>query len=89
MNRRTLIPLFVGLLAALAGFATVAYLRQGRCVGAGGRWEATSRHCTLPAGSSVTVAHLSDLIAGAAVAIVLAFMLFRMTTLAASRSSRT
>jgi hypothetical protein len=88
MNRRSLISLFSGVLAALSGFATVAYLRQSRCVDAGGRWEAASRHCTLPAGSTVSVAQLSDLVAGAAVAIVVAFMLFRMSTLAAARSSR-
>lgn len=88
MNRRSFIILLIGAIASLGGFGTTAYLRQSRCEELGGRWPAATRRCELSTGEPVSSGRASDLAAGAFVAIVLGFMLFRATTFAASRMSR-
>lgn len=79
---RTFIPLLIGIMASLVGFVTISALRQNRCGDSGGRWDAATRLCTLE-GAPLDVASPIDVVAGIAVAIILAFMLHRASTFAA------
>lgn len=88
MNRRSLIVVLIGMIAGIAGFATIALLRQNRCKDMGGNWSAQARSCQLADGLAGNVSNPSDLLAGAVVAVVLGFMLFRMFLYATGRAAR-
>ncbi len=88
MNRRSIILLLIGTIAAIAGFAVPAYLRQRRCAAAGGRWDNAARQCAASDGGVVEVASGTDILVGALVAVALAFMLFRMFLFATGRVGR-
>jgi hypothetical protein len=85
MNRRSIIVVLIGMIAGIAGFASVAYLRQRRCVGASGTWDNAVRRCTLPDGMVTEVARTSDIVVGSLIALALGFMLFRMFLFAIGR----
>ena len=43
MNRHSLIQLLIGVIAAVAGLTTMIFIRQDRCLDAGGAWSAQTR----------------------------------------------
>lgn len=88
MNRRSIIVLLIGAIAALAGFGTTALLRQRRCAGAGGTWRYQTRECVTAAGEQIDAATMSDVVIGLVVAIGLAFMLFRVLLFVMGRMPR-
>jgi hypothetical protein len=88
MNRRAIILMLIGTIASLAGFATSALLRQRRCGAAGGQWRGSPDGCRLVSGEMVDVTAVGDLVAGVGVAVVIAFMLFRILLLVMGRMSR-
>jgi len=85
MKRRPIILVLIGTIVALAGSAVTVLLRQRRCAGAGGRFDAAARQCQLAGGELMDVSAVSDAIAGVVVAVVLAFMLFRIFLAAMGR----
>ncbi|MGH7636393.1 MAG: hypothetical protein ACREOK_01980 [Gemmatimonadaceae bacterium] len=88
MNRRSIIVLLIGAIAALAGFGFTAWMRQRRCAGAGGVWRHQTRECMTAAGERIDAAAISDVIIGVVVAIGLAFMLFRVLLFVMGRMPR-
>lgn len=78
MNRRSIIVLLIGAIAALAGFGMTALLRQRRCAAAGGEWRYETRECVTAAGERIDAAATSDVGIGLMVGLALAFMLFRV-----------
>jgi preprotein translocase subunit SecG len=50
MNRRSLIQLLIGVIAAVVGLTTMVLVRQDRCLDAGGSWSAQTRVCLGPDG---------------------------------------
>lgn len=88
MNRRSIITMLIGAIAALAGFATTALVRQRRCRGAGGSWRSASRECVAATGERLDVAGVTDVAIGALVALALAFMLFRVLLFVMGRMPR-
>ena len=52
MNRRSLIVLLIGVISALAAGVVATLVQKGRCVDAGGVWDAAARHCQLPTGAT-------------------------------------
>ena len=87
MNRRSLIQLLIGIIAAIASLVAVNAVRQDRCLDAGGQWIAAARTCVGPAGP-VSVARGSDVIAAIVVGVLFAFVLYRASTFASRRASR-
>lgn len=81
MNRRSIASLLVGVLAAVAGFASAAWLRQRSCLANDGRWDAAARACLSSAGSP-SPESVGDLarayFLGAVIALMLAVMLWRV-----------
>ena len=79
-NRRSLASLLIGVIAALGGMWTAAYLRGHRCVGAGGRWTPGANRCELPAGVTpeTTWQLFSSYLLGLLVAIAIAVVLWRI-----------
>lgn len=88
MNRRSIIILLIGMIAALAGSLAAALLKQNRCASSGGQWQADTQLCQLPTGETVRTAATTDVLVGIFVAIVLGFMLFRFLLFASGRMSR-
>jgi hypothetical protein len=88
MNRRSIITMIIGAIAALTGFAVTELLRQRRCTGAGGEWAATTRECMAPSGDRMAVAAITDVVVGVATALILAFMLFRVLLFVMGRRPR-
>ena len=80
MNRRAVILMLIGAIAAFAGFATTSVLWQRRCKSVGGTWDQAVRLCRMSTGESVRLGSVVDILAGVFVALALAFMLFRMLT---------
>lgn len=87
-NRRSVIVLLIGVIAALTGFATTAFLRQRRCQGAGAQWRSGARECVVATGDRVDVASWSDVALGLLVALALGFMLFRVLMFVMGRGPR-
>lgn len=87
IKRSSFIPLLIGVIAALVGLTSVSWLRQGRCIGAGGQWIGNMQQCKTASGP-LDVARFSDQIAGLAVGLILAFMLHRGSTFFRSRRVR-
>ncbi len=85
MKRRPIILLLIGTIAALAGSVVIVVLRQNRCAGEGGHYDAAIRRCQLPGGDQVSVSAASDVIAGLVIAVLLAFMLVRIFLAATGR----
>jgi hypothetical protein len=52
VNRRSLIVLLIGVIAALAGGVVATYVEKGRCGDAGGAWDAAARVCRLATGAT-------------------------------------
>jgi len=79
-NRRSLASLLVGVIAALGGMWTAAYLRGHRCLEAGGRWTPGVNRCELPAGVTpeTTRQLFSAYLLGLLVAIAIAVVLWRI-----------
>jgi len=71
MNRRSLVLMLVGAIAALSGLLVFVLFRDNRCTSAGGTWEA-STGCTLPAGVDPTAADVG--ITGCLGALAVAFL---------------
>ena len=88
MNRRSIITMLIGAIAALTGFAVIALLRQRRCEGAGGRWVGASRDCVMASGERIDVAVLTDVALGVGSAVLLAVMLFRVLLFVMGRMPR-
>lgn len=88
MNRRSIITMLIGAIAALTGFAVTALLRQRRCEGAGGQWTAAARECVTTSGERLDVALLTDVLLGVLTALLLAFMLFRVLLFVMGRMPR-
>ncbi len=87
MNRRSLIQLLIGIIAAMVSLTALNAVRQDRCLDAGGQWAAATRSCTGPSGP-LSVARGFDVIAAIVVGVLLAFMLHRISTFASQRASR-
>ena len=87
MNRRSLIQLLIGVIAAMAGLAAMTVLRQNRCVASGGAWSADERTCVGPDGP-IAVAQASDLAVAVVIGFLVAFMLYRASTFAQRHASR-
>jgi hypothetical protein len=87
MNRRSLIQLLIGVIAAVAGLTTMILVRQDRCLDAGGSWSATTRVCLGPDGP-VAVAQASDMIVAVFIGLLVAFMLHRASTFANRHAPR-
>ncbi len=78
MNRRPIAVVLIGMIATIAGFWTVAYLRQKTCSGQGGRWHPETRLCELSSGEMVGTLSGTNVLAGTGVALLLGFMLLRI-----------
>jgi hypothetical protein len=87
MNRRSLIQLLIGVIAAMAGLAAMSVLRQNRCVTSGGTWNADVRACVGPDGP-IAVAQATDVVAAVVIGALVAFMLYRASTFAQRHASR-
>src|SRR5262245_31673022 len=87
MNRRPFIQLLIGIIASIAGLATLNAIRQDRCQDAGGQWIAGTRSCMGPAGQ-LPVARGSDVLAAIVLGVLLAFMLYRASTFTSRRAAR-
>jgi len=87
MNRRSLIQLLIGVIAAVAGLATMILVRQDRCLDAGGSWSAQTRVCLGPEGP-VSVARASDVAVALGIGLLMAFMLHRASTFGNRRAPR-
>ena len=87
MNRRSLIQLLIGVIAAVAGLATMTLVRQNRCLDAGGSWNTTTRVCLGPDGP-VTVAQASDMTVAVVIGLLVAFVLHRVSTFANRHAAR-
>ncbi|HEX2779789.1 MAG TPA: hypothetical protein VHM30_09840 [Gemmatimonadaceae bacterium] len=94
LDRRSLASLLIGIIAALGGLWTAAFLRSDRCLDAGGRWTPGRNVCELPAGVTpeATWQVASSYLAGVIVAVAIAFVLWRVFAFAsgarAARPSR-
>jgi hypothetical protein len=87
MNRRSFIQLLIGVIASLGGLSVLTFVRQDRCLDAGGQWAAATRTCAGAAGP-IDVARASDFVLALGVGVLLAFMLYRASTFASRRASR-
>ena len=87
MNRRSLIQLLIGVIAAVAGLGTMVLVRQDRCLGAGGSWSIETRVCLGPQGPLV-VARGSDVTVAIGIGLLVAFMLHRASTFADRHARR-
>lgn len=88
MNRRSIITMLIGVIAALTGFALTALLRQRRCESAGGEWTAATRECLTTSGERLDVAMIGDVVIGIGAAVALTFMLFRVLLFVMGRMPR-
>jgi hypothetical protein len=68
--------LLIGVISALTGFATAAFLEQRQCSDASGRWDAALRKCELATGDVIGYGSRS-IVAGVFVGVLLAIMLYR------------
>jgi hypothetical protein len=87
MNRRSLIQILIGVIAAIAGLMSVILLRQGRCSEANGTWDGATQAC-IAAGGAIPIARFSDLVAGFGMSVFVALLLYRITTFIYKRQSR-
>ena len=87
MNRRSLIQLLTGVIAAVAGLGTMVLVRQDRCLDAGGSWSTETRVCLGPQGPLV-VARRSDVTVAIGIGLLVAFMLHRASTFADRHARR-
>ena len=87
MNRRSLIQLLIGVIAAVAGLTAMILVRQDRCLDAGGSWNAATRVCLGPNGP-LAVARGSDVTVAIGIGLLVAFMLYRVSTFADRRVPR-
>jgi hypothetical protein len=72
-TRRTLVPVLIGILAAFGALAALNYVRQDRCLDAGGQWDAARRVCLAANGAVNTSGLLGG--RGLALAFVLALLI--------------
>lgn len=84
MNRQAIAQVLIGIIAAVAGLWTATWIRMSRCLDAGNRWDAVTRSCTpAPGGAAESTLQMVGAYAvGAAVALALAVMLWRVFRLA-------
>jgi hypothetical protein len=86
MNRRSVIQLLIGVIAAVGGLGALTVIRQNRCVDAGGQWSMTQRSCTGSSGP-IPVERWSDVTIALVIGLLLAVMLYRASTFANRRQS--
>ena len=86
MNRRSVIQLLIGVIAALGGLGALTVIRQNRCVDAGGQWSIAQRSCAGPSGP-IPVDRWSDVTIALIIGLLLAVMLYRASTFANRRRS--
>lgn len=84
LDRRSLASLLIGIIAALGGLWTAAFLRSDRCLDAGGRWTPGRNVCDLPPGVTPETAWqvTSSYLAGGIVAVAIALLLWRVFSFA-------
>ena len=87
MNRRSLIQLLIGVIAAVAGLTAIILIRQDRWLDAGGSWRPQTRVCLGPDGP-VSVARASDVTMALGIGLFTAFMLHRASTFGNRRAPR-
>lgn len=85
--RRRIAALLAGIAGAFVALSVASWSRQDACLGAGGRWLATSRACDLPSGAAPLASPLRFYILGAAVGVVVAVVLWRTFTYFARRAA--
>lgn len=85
--RRHLVLIIVAAAGTFVALTVTTWLRQDACVDAGGRWEAASRACAVPAGSPAPTSGLHYVLGGLA-GLVAAFVLWRTFTFFARRGAR-
>lgn len=88
MNRRSIIVLLIGAIAALAGFGSATALRTRRCRRLGGQWDPASRSCATDTGAVLDATSLLDAAAGVLITILVVFMLFRALMFVTGRAPR-
>lgn len=88
MDRRSIIVVLIGAIATVSGFAITALLRVRRCEEAGAEWRHQTRECVTAAGERIDVSGLGDAAIGILMAVVLAFMLFRVLLFVMGRMPR-
>ena len=88
MNRRSIIVVLIGAIAALAGFGATALVRQRRCEGSGGEWRNATRECVTAVGERIDATSPADMVIGVVVSLGLAFMLFRVLLFVMGRMPR-
>jgi hypothetical protein len=90
VNRRSLIALLIGVLASILGLLAATRLRARRCGSLGGTWDDARRSCSLPAGvaGDSMLQTLGSYALGAAIAVLVAFMLWRAYLAATGRGPR-
>jgi len=87
MNRRSIMILLIGIIAALSGLAVTAFLGRRRCADLGGTWDATARLCRLEPG--VTAGYsLAGTLAGVVTGLVVAVVLYRAMLFVTGRATR-
>jgi hypothetical protein len=84
VNRRSLIVMLIGVIAAVVGGLVATFIEQRRCTDAGGRWLAAARACQLEGGASSGLT-LTSLAAGVAAGVFIALFLYRAIVFFARR----
>jgi hypothetical protein len=81
-TRRILIPMLIGVLAAFGSLAVLTFIRQDKCLDAGGQWDAARRMCLAANGTAYTSGLLGGwgLVVAAFIAVLIAGMLWRIYT---------
>jgi hypothetical protein len=87
MNRRSIMIILIGAIAALAGGATIDFMRSRRCVDLQGKWVAATRLCELPGGETVGTGSVTIFATGALVTAAALFTLFRALQFASGRAT--
>lgn len=88
MNRRSIIVLLIGVISALAAFATIDHFRQQRCAELFGRWVVASRQCELSSGELVGTGTIAITLGGLFVGGALAIVLYRAFLFATGRAQK-
>lgn len=87
MTRRSIIAMLIGVIASLVGLLVATRVRGDRCLARGGTWDDARRTCRVAGGAAgETIAQVATgFLAGALVALVAGFMLWRLYLFAIGR----